>query len=93
MSHCFFVAGNIHPNIADEYQNDYPASDDYNEADYNDESENESDEENKEREADRTLTFISTPKTFVVNEGDAIKLPCNVDNLDKHTLLILIFKQ
>jgi len=83
-------SGNIHPNIADEYQNDYPASYDYNEADYNDVSENESDEENKETETDRTLTFISTPKTFVVNEGDAIKLPCNVDNLEN---LLIIWKR
>eukprot|EP00092_Neocalanus_flemingeri_P026540 GFUD01028763.1.p1 GENE.GFUD01028763.1~~GFUD01028763.1.p1 ORF type:complete len:561 (+),score=175.33 GFUD01028763.1:86-1768(+) len=83
-------SGKIYQSIANEYQNDYPTNYDYNEADYDDVSENQSDEENKEKETNRTLTFISTPKTFVVNEGDAIKLPCNVDNLEN---LLIIWKR
>ena len=67
--------------IAEEYQNDYPG--DYNEADYENGIEYNFSEENNEKETDRTPTFISSGKTFVVNEGDAIKLPCMVDNLGK----------
>eukprot|EP00092_Neocalanus_flemingeri_P046809 GFUD01052832.1.p1 GENE.GFUD01052832.1~~GFUD01052832.1.p1 ORF type:complete len:591 (+),score=173.42 GFUD01052832.1:70-1842(+) len=76
--------------IYQEYQNDYPTNYEYYEAEYDDVSENQFDEENNEKESNRTLTFISTPKTFVVYEGDAIKLPCNVDNLEN---LLIIWKR
>ena len=79
-------AGNIYRSASAEYQNDYPGLDDYDEAHYNDISEKEADEENIVERADSTPVFVTSPKTFVVNEGDAIKLPCNVDNLGKNAL-------
>jgi len=83
-------SGNIYRSASAEYQNDYPGLDDYDEAHYNDISEKEADEENIVERADSTPVFVTSPKTFVVNEGDAIKLPCNVDNLEN---LLIIWKR
>jgi len=74
--------------IGEEYQNDYPG--DYNEADYENGIEYSFSEENNEKESDRTPTFISSGKTLFVSEGDAIKLPCLVDNLEN---LLIIWKK
>jgi len=68
--------------IIEEYQNDEYLGD-YNEADYEDGIS----EEHKENENDRTPTFISSSKTFIVKEGDAIKLPCVVDNLENFLII------
>ena len=75
------IINSIAGRIGEEYQNDYTG--DYNEADYENGIEYKFSEENIEKETDRTPTFISSGKTLVVNEGDAIKLPCMVDNLGK----------
>jgi len=66
--------------IIEEYQND---DYDYNEANYDDGAS----EEDKESETDRTPKFISSSKTFIVHEGDAIKLPCLVDNLENFLII------
>jgi hypothetical protein len=66
--------------IIEEYQND---DYDYNEANYDDGAS----EEDKESETDRTPKFISSSKTFIVHEGDAIKLPCFVDNLENFLII------
>ena len=79
-------AGKIFESGSAEYQNDYPGLDDYDETHYNDIIEKEAYEENIVERADSTPVFVTSPKTFVVNEGDAIKLPCNVDNLGKNAL-------
>jgi len=77
--------GKILPYMSEVYQND-----DYNEADYDYVNGSESYDEDIEEETARTPTFISTSKTFVVSEGDTIKLPCNVDNLEN---LLIIWKR
>eukprot|EP00091_Calanus_sinicus_P014442 TRINITY_DN3198_c0_g1_i1.p1 TRINITY_DN3198_c0_g1~~TRINITY_DN3198_c0_g1_i1.p1 ORF type:complete len:393 (+),score=77.67 TRINITY_DN3198_c0_g1_i1:245-1423(+) len=74
--------------IIKEYQIDYPG--DYNEADYENGIDYNFSEENNEKASDRTPTFISSGKTMIVNEGDAIKLPCLVDNLEN---LLIIWKR
>lgn len=68
--------------IIEDYQND-DYLEDYNEDNYDDENS----EENKESETDRTPKFISSSKNFIVNEGDAIKLPCLVDNLENFLIM------
>jgi len=82
--------GKIFESGSAEYQNDYPGLDDYDETHYNDIIEKEAYEENIVERADSTPVFVTSPKTFVVNEGDAIKLPCNVDNLES---LLIIWKR
>jgi len=71
--------------IIEEYQNDDYLGD-YDEANYDDDHS----AEIKESESDRTPKFISSSKNFIVNEGDSIKLPCLVDNLEN---LIIIWKK
>jgi len=71
--------------IIEEYQNDDYLGD-YDEDNYDDDHS----VEIKESESDRTPKFITSSKNFIVNEGDSIKLPCLVDNLEN---LIIIWKK
>lgn len=72
--------------LIEEYQNDDYLGE-YDEDNYDDDGQS---EEIKESETDRTPKFISSSKHFIVNEGDSIKLPCLVDNLEN---LIIIWKK
>ena len=76
----------------DDYPNDY-----YNDASYyndnysssNSSSENyvDLDAPIKETVVKRNPKFVSTAKTIMVNEGDTIKLPCQVDSLGDFVIL------
>ena len=45
---------------------------------------------NKETEVKRNPKFVSQAKNIMVNEGDTIKLPCIVDQLDN---MVIIWKK
>lgn len=78
-------------------QEDYP-NDYYNDEEYyadNYDSDNVSNElydnhQDKETIIKRNPKFLSQSKKITINEGDTIKLPCMVDNLDN---LVIIWKK
>merc|ERR1719273_1636890 len=65
-----------------DYYNDYPQDYDYDDAD---DSQN-----SKEAIVKRNPKFTSQSKKITINEGDTIKLPCTVDNMDS---LVIIWKK
>ena len=65
-----------------DYYNDYPQDYDYDDAD---DSQN-----SKETIVQRNPKFTSQSKKVTINEGDTIRLPCTVDNLDS---LVIIWKK
>lgn len=79
-----------------DYPNDYYNDAEYYNDDYNDSynSSNENyidlDAHVKETVVRRNPKFVSTSKTIIVNEGDPIKLPCQVDVLED---FIIIWKK
>jgi len=71
----------------EEYQSDY-----YNDAYYdgNDNDKYEDGNENKigpENESKRIPKFVSISKTITINEGQTIKLPCQVDKLENFVMI------
>ena len=65
-----------------DYYNDYPQDYDYDDT-YDSHN-------SKETIVKRNPKFISQSKKITINEGDTIKLPCTVDNLDS---LVIIWKK
>ena len=65
-----------------DYYNDYPQDYDYDDAD---DSQN-----SKEAIVKRNPKFTSQSKKITINEGDTIKLPCTVDNMDH---LVIFWKK
>jgi len=63
---------------------------DYNDENYDNKFEDDATEHMKEDANDRTPKLLSVGRTLIVSEGDAIKLPCLVDNLES---LLIIWKR
>ena len=79
------------PSLAvEDYPNDYYNDEEYYGTDYD--SDNISNEiyDDKETIVKRNPKFLSQSKKITINEGDTIKLPCMVDNLDN---LVIIWRK
>ena len=66
-----------------DYYNDYPSEYDY-------EDEDGDSENSKETIVTRNIKFLTQSKKITINEGDTIKLPCTVDNMDH---LVIFWKK
>ena len=78
-------AGGPTPAVED-YPNDYYNDEEY----YSDNYDTDSVSDEKETIVKRNPKFISQSKRITINEGDTIKLPCMVDNLDD---LVIIWRK